>query len=71
MESPDERVAEPDWVSVLLDATDRLNVPEHEQNGPTVRAEFVRRVRRSDLGRDQEAVLRAGIAALDRQLRTC
>lgn len=70
MESPDERVAEPDWASALLDATDRLDLPENHQNGPTVRAEFVRRVRRSDLGRDEEAVVRAGIAALDGRLRT-
>jgi hypothetical protein len=68
MESPDESVAEPEWVSALLDATDRLNVPESHQNGPTVRAEFVRRVGRSDLGADQDTVLRAGIAALDGRL---
>jgi hypothetical protein len=70
MESPDELVVEPHWVSALLDATDRFDLPEKDQNGPTVRGEFVRRVRRSDLGRDQEAVVRAGIAALDGELRT-
>jgi hypothetical protein len=68
MESPDEPVAEPDWVSALLAESGRLNVDESQQKGATVRAEFVRRVRRSDLGGDQEPVLRAGIAALDGQL---
>jgi hypothetical protein len=70
MESPDQHMAEPDWVSALLDRADRVNPPECHQNGPTVRAEFVRRVLRADLGQDQEPVLRAGMAALDHQLRT-
>ena len=70
MESPEEHIAEPAWVSAVLDETDRPNLPEYHQNGPTVRAEFVRRVMRADLGQDQELVLRAGMAALDRQLRT-
>ena len=60
--------AEPEWVSAVLDSTSPLNVPENQQNGPTVRAEYVRRVLRSDLGADQEAVLRAGVAALDGRL---
>ena len=68
MESPDERAAEPGWVSALLDGTERLDVPESRQNGQTVLAEFVRRVRRSDLGADLEPVLRAGISALDGRL---
>ena len=60
-----QSVVEPEWVRAVLDATERLNLPETQQNGPTVRAEYVRRVLRSDLGDDQEAVLRAGVAALD------
>jgi hypothetical protein len=68
MGSPEHSVAEPEWVSAVLDATGSLNMPEHVQNGPTVRAEFVRRIGRSDLGADQEPVLRAGIAALDGEL---
>ena len=67
MESPDQLV-EPGWVGALLEGTDPLNVPESQQNGPTVRDEFVRRVRRSDLGADRESVLRAGLAALDGHL---
>jgi hypothetical protein len=55
-------------VSAVLDAFDRLNVSETQQTGPTVRAEYVRRVLRSDLGADQDAVLRAGVAALDGRL---
>ena len=70
MESPDTPVVEPAWMSALLDAPERLDVPENVQNGPTVRAEFVRRVRRSDLGPDLEPVLRAGLAALDHRLRS-
>jgi hypothetical protein len=69
MESPETPVAEPEWMSALLDATDP-DVPENVQNGPTVRAEFVRRVRRSNLGPDQDPVLRAGLAALDHRLRS-
>ena len=61
-------VVEPEWVSAVLDAFDPLNVPENQQNGPTVRAEYVRRVGRSDLGADRDAVLRAGVAALDGRL---
>ena len=68
MSSPDNSVAEPEWVSAVLDAFDSLNVSETQQTGPTVRAEYVRRVLRSDLGADQEAVLRAGVAALDGRL---
>ena len=68
MESPDGSVVEPEWVRALLDPTDPLNVPENQQNGPTVRAEFVRRVGRSDLGPDEQTVLRAGLAALDGRL---
>ena len=65
MGSPDNSVAEPEWVRAVLEATVPLDTPEHVQNGPTVRAEFVRRIGRSDLGADQQPVLRAGIAALD------
>jgi hypothetical protein len=65
---PDQSVVEPEWVSAVLDTIDRPDVPETQQNGPTVRAEYVRRVLRSDLGADQEAVLRAGVAALDGRL---
>jgi hypothetical protein len=68
MDSPDQSVVEPQWVSAVLDTIDQLNVPETQQNGPTVRAEYVRRILRSDLGADQEAVLRAGLAALDGRL---
>jgi hypothetical protein len=68
MESPDQPVAEPDWVSALLNGTGRLNLLESDQTGPTVRAEFVRRVGRADLGADRDAVLRAGLAALDGRL---
>ena len=68
MSSPDDSVTEPEWVSAVLDAFDRLDVSETQQNGPTVRAEYVRRVMRSDLGVDQDAVLRAGVAALDGRL---
>jgi hypothetical protein len=68
MESPNQSLAEPEWVSAVLDPIDRVNLPEIHQTGPTVRAEYVRRVLRSDLGADQEAVLRAGVAALDGRL---
>jgi hypothetical protein len=66
MESPDEHIAEPEWVSAVLD--ERVNPSEYHQNGPTIRAEFVRRVMRADLGHDQEPILRAGMAALDHRL---
>jgi hypothetical protein len=61
-------MVEPEWVGALLDETDPLKLDENQQIGPTVRAEFVRRVHRSDLGADEEPVLRAGLGALDRRL---
>jgi hypothetical protein len=66
MEPLDEAMAEPDWVGAILDGTGGLNASGTVQNGQTVRAEFVRRIRRSDLGAERELVLRAGLAALDR-----
>ena len=62
-ESPE---AEPGWVSAVLEGEGPT--VDTATDMPTVRSEFIRRVRRADLGPDRDAVLRAGLMAMDGDL---
>ena len=58
--------AEPGWVSAVLEGGG--TPPDAATDLPTVRSEFIRRVQRADLGRNRDAVLRAGLMAMDGDL---
>jgi hypothetical protein len=57
--------SEPGWATLVLDGPEAEETPHAAR---TVRAEFLRRVQRADLGPDEGPVRRAGLLALDGDL---
>jgi len=58
--------AEPGWVSAVLEGGG--TTLDAVTDFRSVRSEFIRRVRRADLGPNRDAVLRAGLMAMDGDL---